>query len=61
MTPKIHPQNLHTKKYIHFSENQQKIEIQDFEQKKWLEPTYIWKYSTYKWKYQSTPPPPPPG
>ena len=30
MTPKKYPQYLHTKKNIYFSENPQKIEIQNF-------------------------------
>ena len=34
MTPKKYPQNLHTPKNIIFSENPQKVEIQNFESKK---------------------------
>ena len=52
MTPKKYPQNFHTQKNIYFFENQKKYQIQNFEPKKWTEPTYVWKY-------QSTPPPPP--
>ena len=52
MTPKTYPQNLKTPKNIHFFWKPQKnIEIQNFEPKKWTEPTYVWKF-------QSTPPPP---
>ena len=51
MTPKYSPilwwpQKLSTKspypKNIYFSENPKNIEIQNFEPKKWPEPTYVW-------------------
>ena len=45
MTPKKYPQNLHTRKNIYFSENPKNIEIQNFEPKKWPEPTYVWNIS----------------
>ena len=34
MTPKKYPQNVHTQKNIHFSENPKNIEIQKFDPKK---------------------------
>ena len=51
MIPNKNPQNLHTPKYIHFSENPKNSKIQNLEPKKWPEPIYVWKY-------QSTTPPP---
>ena len=56
------PKNIHKifipLKNIHFLfiflKTPKNIEIQNFEPKKWAEPTYVWKY-------QSTPPPPPLG
>ena len=52
--PKKYPQNLHIQKNIHFSENPQKIEIQNFEQKKIARAYVCVKISEY-------PPPPPLG
>ena len=46
MTPQKYPQNLHTPKNIYFSENPQKIEIQNFEPQKLPEPTFVWKYQS---------------
>ena len=41
MTPQKYPQNFHTPKNIHFSENPKNIEIQKIDPKKWSEPTYV--------------------
>ena len=41
------PKNIHKifiPRNIYFSENPQNIEIQNFEPKKWPEPTYVWIY-----------------
>ena len=53
MTPKKYPQNLHTPKNIHFSENPKNIEIQIFEPPK-SDPS-LRMYETIR------APPPPPG
>ena len=47
--PKRYPQNLHTPKNFHFSENPQRYWNSKFWTPKWCEPTY-------EWKYYSTPP-----
>ena len=48
---KISTKSWYPKKIFIFLKTQKNIEIQNFEPKKWTEPTYVWKY-------QSTPPPP---
>ena len=47
MTPKTYPQNLHTPKYINFSENPQNIEIQNFEPQKMTQAYVCMKLSEY--------------
>ena len=51
MTPKKYPQNIHTPKNIHLSENRKKSKFKILNPEKWPETTYVWKY-------QSTPSPP---
>ena len=50
MTPPPPPPNIHKifmpKKVLFFLKTLQNIEIQDFEPKKWADPTYIWKYKS---------------
>ena len=47
MTPKKYPQNLHTPRNIHFSENPQNIEIQNFEPPKMTRAYVCMKISEY--------------
>ena len=46
---KISTKSSYPKKIFIFLKTPKNIEIQNFEPKKWTEPTYVWKY-------QSTPP-----
>ena len=65
MTPKLvqfcddpnkkYPQDLHARKYIHFSELQKNIKIQDFKPNK-MTRAYVCMYENIR-----VPPPPPPG
>ena len=47
---KISTKSSYPQKILIFLKTPKNIEIQNFEPKKWAEPTYVWKY-------QSTPPP----
>ena len=50
MTPpppkKKYAQNLYTPKIFIFLKTPKNIEIQNFNPKKWHEPTYVWKYQS---------------
>ena len=42
--PKISTKSSYAQKIFIFLKTQKNIEIQNFEPKKWAEPTYVWKY-----------------